>query len=128
MKNKLTSAIKFAVIAVFLCCAGNVFAQNVPMVGGFKSASVTDKNVVYAADFAVKTIAKSENVDITYDSVLKAQYQVVQGMNYKLYVQSLFTTEDNEEFFMCVNAVVYRDLKNKYKLTKWEEVKCPAED
>lgn len=128
MKNKLTMVIQFALIALVLGCAGNVFAQNVPMVGGFKSTSVADKGVVAAADFATKTIAKSEEVNITLDSVLKAEYQVVQGMNYRLYFQTLFTTENDEQFFMCVNATVYRDLKNNYKLSKWEEAECPSEE
>ena len=128
MKNKLMSAIQFALVALVLGCAGNVFAQNPPRVGGFKSASATDKGVVAAADFATKSLAKSEEVNITLDSVIKAEYQVVQGMNYRLYFQTLYTTENDEEFFMCVNATVYRDLKNNYKLSKWEEAECPAEE
>lgn len=116
---------QFAFLAIVFGCAGNVLAQNYPMVGGYKSASVTDKGVVYAAQLATKIIAEQEEVDIKYDSVLKAETQTVQGINYRIYFQTLFTTPNDETFFMCINAVVYRDLKNKFKLTSWEEAECP---
>ena len=128
MRYKLKMAIQFAVIAMVLGCAGNIFAQNPPMVGGYKSASVTDEGVVAAADFAVTTIAATDKINIALDSIIKAEYQVVQGMNYRLYFQTLFTTENNEQMVMCINATVYRDLKNNHKLSKWEEAECPSEE
>jgi hypothetical protein len=117
-----------AVFSFALGCAADISAQSVPRVGGFKSIPVDNKDVVRAADFAVKAISESEEITLKLDSIVKAEYQIVQGKKYKLFLQTLFITEDDESLTMCVTAEVYHDLKDEFHLSKWEESECPSEE
>ncbi len=94
------------------------------MVGGFKAVSVTDKNIISAANFALNKIGEAEEMDLKMGSILKAEQQVVQGMNYKILFKSI-SIEDGEEYELCLSAKVYRSLKNIYTLSNYEPLECP---
>lgn len=129
MKNNLKFMLMIAFFAVIFGFSENVLAQNkdVPMVGGFKAVAVNDKGVVDATNFAVKTIAKDEEMELKLDSIMKAEQQVVQGMNYRLLFLTTFA-DGGETYDLCLSAQVYRNLKNVYSLSSWESVECPEEE
>lgn len=112
------------IIAVFAVMTG--FSQNASaqMVGGFKAAPVDDKGVVAAANFAVKSIGESEQMDLTLDSILTAEYQVVAGKNYKLFFKTSYA-DGGEVYDLCITAKVFHSLKNTYTLSEWDSQECP---
>lgn len=95
-----------------------------PLLGGYAAASVTDKQVIAAADFAVKaeTNAMQEKKDalpatLTLVKVLSAQQQVVAGVNYRLRLKVRLDGEEKE-----ADAVVWWQAwraPDPYELTSW---------
>lgn len=130
MKKILTPAFLLAAFVLIFGCAENIFAQQarVPMVGGFKPMPAKSKEVVSAATFAVRSIAKAEEVNIQLSAVTKAEYQMVAGKKYRMSIETLFTTPNEEAFTMCLDAEVFLDLRRTYKLLKWQETECPEVD
>lgn len=90
------------------------------IVGGFGNASVSDAQVVSAANFAVKAQAKKMATEFEVVEILRAERQVVQGMNYRICM--LVNVEGDEPFM--VSAIVYQDLKRNYSLSSWKESEC----
>ncbi len=127
MKNKLKFMFIVAVFAIIFGFNESVSAQSLPIVGGFKNVAVTDKGVIDATNFALKTIAKEEEMDLKLDSIINAQQQVVQGMNYKILFKTSYS-DGGEIYELCLNASVYRSLKKEYKLTSWDSVQCSEEE
>ena len=92
------------------------------MPGGYFAASVADKEVVQAVDFAVKAEqeALQEKKDpqpakLTLVKIVTAGKQVVAGMNFKLRLKVKLNAAQRE-----AEAVVFRDLKDKFELMSWE--------
>lgn len=123
--KKLNLRFAIALLALLFVTAGNAFAQDVPMVGGFKTVSVTDQAVVYAANFASKKIGESKGIDLKMESILKAEQQVVQGMNYNVFFRSTYVSE-GKRYQTCLNARVYRSLQNVFTLSNWKAFECPV--
>lgn len=121
MKNKLQIMLMFAAIAVVFACADTSFAQ---MVGGFKVASVDDAAVVAAAEFAVSDHSEKNDVSLYVVEIKKAEYQVVQGKNYRMCVEVGLADEGNEDLTQFVLVTVYQDLKRNYKVTSWKPDGC----
>ncbi len=90
------------------------------VVGGFGTASKTDAQVVAAADFAVKAQSKKMATEFEVAEIVKAERQVVQGMNYRICM--LVNVEGDEPFM--VSTVIYQDLKRNYSLSSWKESEC----
>jgi hypothetical protein len=86
-----------------------------PLVGGYSKASVKDKEVVDAAQFAVKEQAKKTNSKIELIKVVRADRQVVAGMNYKLRLEI-----KTGEQLSLVNVVVWKKLDGTHALTDWK--------
>jgi cystatin-C len=89
------------------------------LVGGYSEVSVTNEQVIAAAQFAVKTQALSvERAPvITLVEILKAEQQVVAGMNYRLRLKVKV-----DETVREAKAVVWRQAWRKpdpYRLTSW---------
>ena len=98
MKFKFKMAIFIAFAAIVFISAENASAQ--PKVGGFKNVSVEDKGVIAATNFAMVKISENEEMDLTLDSILRAEQQVVAGMKYR----SLFRVsyaDGNEVYPLC---------------------------
>jgi hypothetical protein len=89
-------------------------------VGGYRPLAKTDPNAVAAANFAIT--AQSTKTGYTFEllELVKAERQVVAGLNYKLCMQ--VSADSDEPFF--VQAVVYVDLKKNSKLTSWTDSDC----
>lgn len=105
-------------------CATTAFGQI--RVGGFKSISVEDEGVLNAMNFALEQKSKEHGVELMLESLDKAEYQVVQGKNYRLCMQVYFPSKQAETdgVMMTIQTVIYQDLKGVYKLTSWKESEC----
>ena len=90
------------------------------IVGGYSKALKTDAQVISAAKFAASTQSKKEDAEFSVDEIVKAERQVVQGMNYRLCMR--VDVEGDEP--IMVSAVVYQDLKRNYKLSSWMATPC----
>ena len=118
-----------AVFGVIFGCAANTFAQTdappIKVVGGFSEVATTDKEVVAAANFAVKTQAKKQKANIKIIAVNYATRQVVAGMNYQV-CMNVETTDRKKKTAVpqSVQAIVYKNLKGKYSLTSWAIAAC----
>ena len=109
------------VFALALCAVPSRGAKSC-LFGGFSDASVRDKQVVAAAEFAVKaqTAAVSTHekpVSITLVKILKAEQQVVAGMNYQV---TLLVKVDGVEREAA--ARIWRKLSGEHELTVWRWV------
>ncbi|MBM3300814.1 MAG: hypothetical protein FJY85_12775, partial [Deltaproteobacteria bacterium] len=82
--------------------------------GGYSEASVTNTEVVAAAQFAVKALAAmpEQKPDITLVEILSASQQVVAGMNYRLRLKLKVDGKEKE-----AEVVVWWKLDGKYQLT-----------
>ena len=87
-------------------------------VGGWSKAKVDDPEVVAAARFAVKaTSAKEEK--LAMDRIVAARHQLVAGMNYWVHLQ-LTDSSSGKPVKREAEAVVYKNLDDKYSLTSWK--------
>ena len=109
-----------SIVFIALCACERLAEKPIP--GGYYAVSVTNAEVVAAADFAIKaeeTTMQGNNpsATLTLVKILSAQQQVVAGMNYRLHLQvKVNGTEKKAE------AVVWWQAWNKqepYKLTSW---------
>lgn len=91
-------------------------AQETPIAGGYHERSVTDSEVLAAARFAVREGGRREGRPLSLIAVKRAETQVVAGLNYRLQLSVRDRGEVHD-----VNAVVYRNLRNAYSLSEWEE-------
>jgi hypothetical protein len=125
MKNKL---LKIFTIVAFCAVFGCLTAASAQIkTGGYKTVPVTDAGVVAAADFAIQAKSEEEKIEYSLDAVETAETQVVAGTNYRLCMQILAPTadDDTEVIATFVKAVVFRSLKSEFSLKSWEEVeKC----
>jgi hypothetical protein len=115
-----------AVFGVIFGCAANTFAQpEIPIVGGYGKIDAADKEVVAAANFAVKAQAKKQKAMIKLVAVNNAARQVVAGMNYQVCL-SIETTNRKTKVAapQTVQAIIFKNLKGKYKLTRWAVADC----
>ncbi|MGB5012467.1 MAG: cystatin domain-containing protein [Pyrinomonadaceae bacterium] len=90
------------------------------VVGGFGTAPKTDAQVVAAANFAVKAQSKKLAAEFEVVEIVKAERQVVQGMNYRICM--LVNVEGDEPFM--ISTVIYQDFKRNYSLSSWKESEC----
>jgi hypothetical protein len=84
------------------------------LVGGYSETSVTNTDVVAAAQFAVKALAAMpERMPvIALVEILSAQQQVVAGLNHKLRLKLKVDGKDSD-----VEVVVWRKLNGEHQLT-----------
>ncbi len=117
-----------AVFGVIFGCAANTFAQpEIPIVGGYKKVEATDREVIAAANFAVKAQAKKQKAKIRLVAVNNAARQVVAGTNYQICLNVETTDRKNKTVVpQSVQAIVYKNIKNKHRLTSWTIADCQA--
>lgn len=127
MKSNLRVYVLCACLFVILGCSAKSFAQTPPIVGGYGKASVSDKKVVAAANFAVKKRGKTQNAVINLISIRQAKTQIVAGLNYKVCMEVSVKKSGRKGFRQFVSAVVYKNLKNIYSLTSWTILKDASE-
>lgn len=117
----LSLAFSFAVVG---------FAQNRPIVGGYKTAPTDDPEVIEAAEHAVSERAEKEGVSLKLVSVERAERQVVAGMNYRLCLKVAIDGEEEDDSgeTQDVKVVVFRSLQKQYSLKSWEAAECGESD
>lgn len=125
MKNNLRLMIIFAALAFIFACAAAARAQvEEPVIGGGYSNAAADAQVVSAANFAVKAQAKKDKTKIRLIAVNKAAQQVVAGTNYKLCLSVEIMEKKKPVVPQIVEAVVFKNLKQKFELTSWAIAAC----
>jgi len=111
-----------SVVALFIFGAfaaqSRAFGQEIT--GGYGDASIKDKDVRSAANLAVKSRSRTTVKTLTLVKVLKAEVQVVAGLNYRV---CLLVREGNRRS-QSITAIVYKDLKNRRSLTNWKAGGC----
>lgn len=115
--KKLIKQLSAAAMAFAAFCLAPSFSQ-AQMTGGYSDVSKTDKAVVAAANFAVKTQSK-KGAALKLVSIASAQRQVVAGSNYQMCLVVNSAKKRREAV-----AVVYQNLQNQLKLTSWTPGKC----
>lgn len=98
----------------------NAAAQSDPIVGGYGPAGVTDRAVKQAAAVAVRDHARKEHHSVSLVRIVKAEQQVVSGMNYRLCLRVRRPHHKAHN----VTAVVYQPIRKKMRLTDWTEGGC----
>lgn len=121
------------ILIALIVVSGSVFVgvaqQGPPIVGGYKKIATDLPEVVSAADFAVKEQTRKGGSSVRLISIEAAESQLVQGMNYRLCLQVEIEDEANNVVVtQGVKVIVYRDLKKKYSLSKWEEADCSEDE
>lgn len=87
--------------------------------GGYGAADTKSKDVKAAAAFAVGKLATDEAASVKLSKINSARLQVVAGINYELCLEVMVKRGEKRAARRYVKAVVYRNLKNIYKLTNW---------
>jgi copper homeostasis protein (lipoprotein) len=91
----------------------------VGLAGGYQAAPVTSDSIRRAADFAVADRARTSGQAVALAGVVRAEQQVVAGMNYRLCLDVTVAGKPAR-----VLATVYRDLNNQRTLTAWTAGAC----
>ncbi len=112
------------IILTSLCTFVAVGATN-PTPGGYSKASVTDKDVVAAAAFAIKEQSQTiqdpkaqQQATLELIEIIEAEEQVVAGRNYRL----ILSVKENGSL-KTVEAIVWWQSwrePNPYQLTSWK--------
>ena len=114
--------INCSIVALFVfgiyAVNSKVSAQDIT--GAYGDASVTDKDVVKSAKFAVKSHSTQVGKRFTLVRIQKAETQLVAGMNYRVCLR----VRDSRKRISTITAVVYKDLKNRYSLSRWKAGGC----
>jgi hypothetical protein len=96
-----------------------MLAQDEPIVGGYGDMSVKSAEALRNARFAVSSRAKRTGQKIVFVKLLKAEQQVVAGLNYRLCMRVRLNGR-----LRTVTAVVYKNLRNRKSLTNWKTGGC----
>jgi hypothetical protein len=112
-------ALSLLVIGSILFGAGQPSAAAEHLVGGYSEVSTTNEQVIAAAKFAVTTFASAKHdaemrLDGIPGGILKAEQQVVAGINYRLRLKVKAKGTIRE-----ADAVVWRKLSGEHQLTSW---------
>lgn len=99
--------------------SSSVRAQDEPIVGGYGKISARSADAQSSAKFAVSARARRTGKRIVLWKVLKAEQQVVAGMNYKVCMRVFENGKAR-----TVTAVVYKNLRQKRSLTSWSAGGC----
>jgi len=88
---------------------------NQPALAGGYSSTEIDSEVRKVAEFAVKAQAQATGNPLQLVKILKAESQVVAGLNYRLEIE---VTDGSKH--LKAHAVVLRKLDGSLALTSWE--------
>ena len=96
-------------------------AQAEPMVGAYGDLSVRSKEAKAAAAVAIKKYSATHAKDrVTLVKILKAEEQVVAGMNYRI----CMIVKNRKGVRQTVTAVVYRPPNARMRSTAWDPGSC----
>lgn len=128
MKNNLRIGLLLIALGLIFGAASAANAQEMkpPIVGGYGKVSADDRAVVQAANFAVKTEAKKSKAKIRLVRIKNAEQQVVAGMNFRVCLDVETNASGKKKTSEIAEAVVYKNLKQKYSLISWTKNACTA--
>jgi hypothetical protein len=92
-------------------------AAKTPALCGGYSPAIIDSEVSKAAEFAVKTRAQATGRPLRLVKILKAECQVVAGLNYRLAIE----VADGSKHLKA-RAVVWKKLNGSLALTSWDAI------
>ncbi len=113
----------FAIASVIGIYAGgtHVAAQDDQISGGYGDVAVNSKETKKFAQFAVKARTKSSHKQITLVEIVKAEQQVVRGLNHRICMD----VREGKHKARRVTVVVWEDINNRpLKLTDWKTGGC----
>lgn len=105
---------------LFGAFAVGAYAQEDPIVGGYGDISVRSRDARSAASVAVTQHNRGIRDKVTLVKILKAEQQVVAGMNYRVCLQ----IKTRRGVSRTITAVVYQPIRKKMRLTDWEAGGC----
>ena len=121
MKKNFRVVMLLAMLCAAFGSGAEALAQQPPIVGNYREASTTDREVILAAQFAVRKEMLKQSTRISLSSVERAETQVVAGINYRLCLKV-----KKKGKIQDVKVVVYQDPKQKYALSSWRMEGCKA--
>jgi len=95
--------------------AGELVKPDQPVLSGGYSPAEIDSEVGNVAEFAVKTQAQAIGRPLRLVKILKADRQVVAGVNYRLEIE---VADGSKQ--LKAHAVVWKKLDGSLALTAWE--------
>jgi len=113
MKTFLTLASAVFALASILAADTSTETKTPPLCGGYSRAEI-DSGVKAAAAFAVREQSKSVGRPLRLVEILKAEQQVVAGLNYRFHLK----VEEAGKTFSA-QAIVWRKLDGSDVLTSW---------
>ena len=116
MKYKILSTLTVALL-VTVASIPRSEAQVPPLVGGYSATAVTDEQALAAAKFAVE----AQEPKLVFQSLEKAERQVVAGTNYRLTLKVKLNGTTR-----VANAVVWHKLDGQFQVTSWKLAPVPA--
>jgi uncharacterized lipoprotein NlpE involved in copper resistance len=87
--------------------------------GGYRSIDSADPDARAAAKYAVSTQASRTGTAVTLRRVARAERQIVAGLNYRLCLEVRVGGKPD-----VVQAIVFRDLQQRFSLTEWSPGGC----
>lgn len=119
MKKTVIIGSFLALLVIGVLGAGaNVAAQDIT--GGYGNVSVKDKEVRHVARFAIKNRTRVSGVKFTLVRIVKAEVQVVAGLNYRI----CMVIREGRKRARTITTVICRDLKKRHSLTRWKAGGC----
>jgi hypothetical protein len=112
---------------LLIAAAGVFSVASAQITGGFGDSDPNDKDVRAAAAFAVKKLGTDESATISLVRIEKVRTQVVAGLNFELCMEVNVKRGAKKAVRRYVKAVVYRDLKNRFSLSRWSLSTDPPE-
>jgi hypothetical protein len=112
--------VRSAALAFFIfmaACAAN--AQTMPMTGAYGPADVSSNDVKRAAAAAITKHSKTKD-RVTLVNIVKAERQLVEGMNYRL----CMVVQDRKRKQKTVTAIIYETPNGIMHPGAWQTGKC----
>lgn len=128
MKIKFKYFAGFALLCLVFGAAPAASAQKSQISGKSSKVSVKDKNLIKAAQFAVRERARTQNTEVNLVEIKTAKMTLAAGRHYEICMLTNYLNKrSNQLVDQFVKVIVYRNLKNKYQLTSWTQENCTEE-
>ena len=82
-------------------------SPSIPILGGFSSVSSNDADVLEIAQFATNALSNSKASRLALVNVVKAEKQIVAGVNYRLQLKLGQQLESEENHFIECQVIVF---------------------
>ena len=114
MNRILLSLLALALVSPALASDTPAKPAQPALAGGYSPAEI-DSEVSKVAKFAVKTQAEATGKPLRFVKILKAEHQVVAGLNYRLEIEVADGSKN-----LKARAVVWKKLDGSLAMTSWK--------